>query len=99
MSQTHLAQLPEDLQRELFTIFRLEIRYDHRTNTALIRITLTGDTIEGIATMTELLSTPTTQAGGRSLDLRACAADLMRAPGRIRTCGTRFRRAATRRAR
>ncbi|MEO3810723.1 recombinase family protein [Sphaerisporangium sp. B11E5] len=98
MLQTHLAMLPEDLQRELFTIFRLEIRYDHQTDTALIKMTLTDDTVEGIATMTEMLTTQSAQVDRNGPERRACAADLMRAPGRIRTCGTRFRRARAKRS-
>ncbi len=90
MLQAKLAELPEELQRELFTAFRLEIRYDVRLGVALIRITLDYETIEGVAEMAEELP------GNENRHLPeagACAEDLVSAPGRIRTCGTRFRRA------
>ncbi len=88
--QTRLADLPEALQRELFSAFRLEIRYDAGTGTALIRITLDGDTIGEVAAMAEQLPG---NENRHLLNASACVEDLVRAPGRIRTCGTRFRRA------
>ncbi len=90
MLQAKLAELPEELQRELFTAFRLEIRYDARLGVALIRITLDHETIEGVAAMAEELPG---NENRRLPETGACAEDLVSAPGRIRTCGTRFRRA------
>ncbi|MGI5154386.1 hypothetical protein [Microbispora sp. CA-102843] len=90
MLQTKLAELPEELQRELFTAFRLEIRYDACLGVALIRITLDHETIEGAAAMAEELPG---NENRRLPETGACAEDLMSAPGRIRTCGTRFRSA------
>ncbi|MBP2705892.1 hypothetical protein JOL79_18965 [Microbispora sp. RL4-1S] len=43
-----LADAPEELQRELFEVFHLEVRYDARANTALIRVTLDSDTVSDI---------------------------------------------------
>ncbi|WP_407921529.1 recombinase family protein [Actinomadura soli] len=42
----HLDTIPEALQRKLFEAFRLQIRYDWRTNVADCRITLTASTIQ-----------------------------------------------------
>ncbi len=90
MLQARVADLPETLQRELFTVFQLEIRYDDSVGVAVIRVTLDNDTIEGVAMMSEQL--PGNEKG-HPRDASASAEDLLRAPGRIRTCGTRFRRA------
>ncbi len=46
MLQAKLAELPEELQRELFMALHLEICYDARLGVALIRITLDYETIE-----------------------------------------------------
>ncbi|WP_182903747.1 hypothetical protein [Microbispora sp. H10830] len=68
MLQTKLAELPEELQRELLTAFRLEIRYDARLGVALIRITLDHETIEGVtARAEELPGNEQAPAGGRHL--------------------------------
>ncbi|MEV6157925.1 recombinase family protein [Nonomuraea sp. NPDC052129] len=47
----NLAHAPEELQRELFEVFKLEIRYDARTNLATIRVTLDSDTIGHLMTV------------------------------------------------
>ncbi|MFB9629377.1 hypothetical protein [Nonomuraea helvata] len=52
-----LANAPEELQRELFEVFNLEIRYDARTNVATIRVTLDGDTMDHLVTVSERLVT------------------------------------------
>ncbi len=88
MLQTKLAELPEELQRELFTAFHLEIRHDAGRWVALIRITLDHETIKGVAAMAEELPG---NENRRLPEAGACAEDLVSAPGRIRTCGTRFR--------
>ncbi len=90
--QTRLADLPVALQRKLFAAFHLEIRYDHRIRIALIRVTLDAETIEGVAAMAEHVPD---NENSRPLDAGGCAEVLLRAPGMIRTCDTRFRRAET----
>ncbi|WP_433431986.1 recombinase family protein [Nonomuraea sp. CA-141351] len=89
MLQTGIAELPEELQRKLFEVFHLEIRYNDSVGIALIRVALDHDTIEGVAAMAEHIPG---NENKRPLAACACAEDLERAPGRIRTCGTRFRR-------
>lgn len=41
-----LDRMPEKIARDMFEAFRLEIRYDHRINTADCQITLTGAAIQ-----------------------------------------------------
>ncbi|MGV9380020.1 hypothetical protein ACWDRB_29655 [Nonomuraea sp. NPDC003707] len=89
MLQTRIAELPEELQRKLFAAFHLEIRYNDAVGVALIRVTLDNDTIEGAATMAEEIH------GNEQRHPQVASAgaeDLVRAPSRIRTCGTRCRR-------
>jgi site-specific DNA recombinase len=43
-----LADLPEDITRRLFEALRLEVHYDKQSNTAVCRITLTGETIPAV---------------------------------------------------
>lgn len=73
-----LAELPEELQREVFTAFRLEILYDARLGVALIRITLHHETIKGVAAMAEELRGNEPR---RLPEAGACAEDLVSAPG------------------
>jgi hypothetical protein len=44
--------MPEELQRRLYDAFGLEIRYNPDGHQATIRITLSADTIDGVATTT-----------------------------------------------
>ena len=87
--EVDLAEVPEPVLWRLFEAFRLEIRYDKRTDTADCRITLTGTAIDmlGAAAAEALpegtMRTPATMSHSY----------LSSAPGRIRTCDTRFRRA------
>ncbi len=43
-----LADLPEAITRRLFEALRLEVHYDKQSNTAVCRITLTGETIPAV---------------------------------------------------
>ncbi|WP_199565308.1 hypothetical protein [Spongiactinospora rosea] len=81
MLRTSLGSIPPELQRELFQAFRLEIRYDDRTNVAVLNMTLDSDTIEGVASMAEAIQT---DQNGR-LQEAPEDVDLKRAPCRIRT--------------
>ena len=77
------AAIPADVQRDLFNALQLEIRYDRTTNTARGQITLVDDTIARIPVAA------TTRPNVCGTVNRTIA---VRAPGRIRTCGTRFRK-------
>lgn len=62
-----LDAIPEALQRKLFEAFRLQIRYDWRTNTADCRITLTAATIQAQQRAAqEALTTPQPDPGDRA---------------------------------
>ncbi|WP_253874757.1 recombinase family protein [Actinomadura rupiterrae] len=86
-----ISLLPDEITRKLFDVFRLEVSFDKRTRIAHCRVTLAGTTIEDQARVAhEVMSasarTHTARAGGRAGGSYQCGA-----PGRIRTCGTRFR--------
>ncbi|MFD7282857.1 hypothetical protein ACFV80_39130 [Streptomyces sp. NPDC059862] len=50
-----MTDMPDALSRRLFETLRLEIRYDHRTEPATCRVTLTSGSIDAIADMADLL--------------------------------------------
>jgi site-specific DNA recombinase len=92
-----LAGLPEDLQRQLFDAFHLQIRYHQPTNRATLRVTINGDTSRQL---TELSPVPSDDGDPRDAGQRtptpprATAAgteafsDAMSAPNGIRTRAT-----------
>jgi site-specific DNA recombinase len=89
--QRRLAELPERLQRQLFDVFHLEIHYDAHEHTATIRVTMSEDTIDGIAHTSGQLIGPQTpendsQSSPTTKPTIHPVADLVRAPCRIRTC-------------
>ena len=99
--QQRLADLPEQRQRELYDVFHLEVHYDIHEHTALVRVTMSEDTIDGVARTAENLvssgrgmpgNNNRRQPPGRAKPANAPFADVVGAPGRIRTCGTRFRK-------
>lgn len=55
VTSVDLTAAPDALSRRLFEILRLEIRYDHRTELAVCRVTLTGGSITAIADTAGLL--------------------------------------------
>ncbi|MWA07405.1 recombinase family protein [Actinomadura sp. LD22] len=86
--EVDLAEVPEPVLWRLFEAFRLEIRYDKRTDTADCRITLTGAAIDMLgAAAAEALPEGTMRPPATTPH-----SYLSSAPGRIRTCDTRFRR-------
>lgn len=90
--RARLHQVPEELQRRLFDAFGLEIHYHPDHGTALIRVTLSDDTIHTIATTTQHVTAdhPTTTDNNENRPpLRKTGnshVDAVRAPCRIRTC-------------
>jgi site-specific DNA recombinase len=96
--RTCLSELPEDRQRRLYDVFGLEIRYHPDDHAVTIRVTLSDDTIDSVMTSRRTIEkpmsdgrqkrtpTPPTSEGNRC-HRRRCAV----CPGRIGTCGTRFR--------
>lgn len=48
-----LDRLPEELLRELFDVFRLQVRYDKTTHTATCTVTLTGETVDIASTVSD----------------------------------------------
>ncbi len=94
--QVDLARLPEDQQRRIYDAFHLDIRYNAITKEVAIRVTITGDTAPTLAATVEAIidqhpetRKPGTGAAAPVPGKSVC--DALRAPGRIRTCGTRFR--------
>jgi hypothetical protein len=91
-----LARLPEDLERELFAGFQLQVRYHQPTRRVTLRVTIGGDAIPRLTATSEaimakrgLLSGRSKQqgppaasavGGPRSFSLAGCA------PGQARTC-------------
>jgi hypothetical protein len=53
VGQIDLAELPDELSRQLFEALRLEIRYNPSTQVATCRITLIGLTIDVVARTTQ----------------------------------------------
>jgi hypothetical protein len=44
-----LSDLPEDLERDLWATFHLQVRYHHPTRTATIRVTIDDHTVHQLA--------------------------------------------------
>jgi len=97
ITRVEVDQLPEELARELFEALRLEIHYNKTTNQARCRITLAGSTLAAAQAAGERTASAT-RTGPVELDppgepdnarfgSHPCGA-----PGRIRTCDTRFRK-------
>ncbi|WP_255375868.1 zinc ribbon domain-containing protein [Saccharomonospora sp. CUA-673] len=95
----NLAHAPEALLRRLFETTQLTVALNGDTDEVTITIKLPADDLPHIAqaaeriteTMPSTHNTPAQPAGAGSVDA-------VRAPGRIRTCDTRFRRELIRRA-
>jgi site-specific DNA recombinase len=49
VTSVDLADMPDEISRQLFEALRLEIRYDFTTHVATCEITLSGDTIDAVA--------------------------------------------------
>jgi hypothetical protein len=45
MLDADMSELPEDLQRELFDSFQLQVRYDQAAHRVTLRVTISGDTL------------------------------------------------------
>ena len=58
VSPVDLSELPDDISRRLFEALRLEISFDHEHERVTFRITLSGDTIDVVAPMTEAVVLP-----------------------------------------
>ncbi|MBI1758793.1 MAG: recombinase family protein [Actinobacteria bacterium] len=91
------TRLPEDHQRRLYDAFHLDLRYNAHTRELRIRATITRDTAPTIATTINTLTSdhphtqpPATETTRSVPGGPGC--DALRAPGRIRTCDTRFRK-------
>jgi site-specific DNA recombinase len=98
-----LARLPEDIEREMFDAFQLQVRYHQPTRRVTLRVTIDGEALPRTTTasrrLTHRTGTPSTRSqdakgprtatavrGPKDFSLAVCA------PGRIRTCDTRFRK-------
>jgi hypothetical protein len=92
-----LTQLPEDVQRQLYDAFHLQIRYHHGQRRVTIRITINAATVHALA---DSVATAVGAATPRPHPAGACA-DLARTPGgtrtRTRTSGLRLAGSITRR--
>jgi len=92
--QTRLSEAPERLQRELYDAFQLEIHYNPGGNTALIRVSMADDNIDGLTRTGEAIAAAQTktqtdsnagQHTGTGFPGAPSAADLVCAPNGIRT--------------
>lgn len=61
-----LGQLPEELQRQLYDAFQLQIRYNKPRHDALIRVTIREDTVHTLNAATSATSSPANLRGRRS---------------------------------
>ncbi len=105
----HLTRAPDVLQRDLYEAFGIKIVYDHTGKHVTIYATLTEETLPDAAIAAAPLTPATTpetgpvpppahRGGGTGQpgtpwETATTVAHVLRAPGRIRTCDTRFRRA------
>jgi site-specific DNA recombinase len=82
-----LAQAPEPLLRSLFEITNLSVRLHPDSDEVTLRIRLPADELSQITHAAERITNtmPTAQELPGQRDPGACA-DVVRAPGRIRTC-------------
>jgi site-specific DNA recombinase len=104
MADIDLTLLPDEQQRHLYDAFHLEVRYDLPSDSVILRVTIEAETApavaNAVATAINALAKPTapdTQKPGAGADEAPTPGragwDVLSAPGRIRTCDTRFRRA------
>ena len=100
ISQINLAELPDQLTRQLFEALRLEIHYNHETRIATCRVTLIGETVVAVGnTAREATMIPFPNRNGTideedntMTNQRALQVDgLCGAPGAIRTASARNR--------
>ncbi len=84
-----LWEIPENLRRELFDSFNLQVRYRYVEHEVVVRVTVKESAMEAVRELTNKIAGPSCDgpAKGRRISPVLCA------PGRIRTCDTRFRRA------
>jgi len=67
-----LADMPDQISRQLFEALRLEIRYDFTTHVATCQITLSGDTIDPVArTSQEAVASPPQRCRNTHADIKA----------------------------
>jgi site-specific DNA recombinase len=92
--QARLSEMPERLQRELYDAFQLEIHYNPGDNTALIRVSMADDNIDGLTRTGEAIAAAQTktqtdsnagQHTGTGFPGAPSAADLVCAPNGVRT--------------
>ncbi|MBO2464453.1 hypothetical protein J4709_43470 [Actinomadura sp. LCR2-06] len=87
LGEVDLTRAPEPVLRRLFEAFRLEISYDKRSGIADCKVTLTGAAIDQQGRIAADVMAEARAGGGGA----APVSRLFGAPGRIRTCDTRFR--------
>jgi site-specific DNA recombinase len=93
--EADLARLPEDIERELFDAFQLQIRYHQPTRRITLRVTIDGEALPKMTTVTQRITHRTTAPRGRGQDANRPRTDAVRglrsrslavcAPGAIRT--------------
>ncbi len=95
-----LALVPEEIQRRLYDAFGLEVRYSRPREEVTLRVTIPGNMVDGLASVTRSLdpwnkkSGPRTEVrepdhgtqDGQAGQNRQIRSHLLGAPGRIRTC-------------
>lgn len=90
-----LDELPEDLQRRLYDAFQLQVRYNKPRHEARIRVTIREDTARTFAKAASVVTAGESDISprrSRRSHASTKVSHVLGAPGRIRTCGTRFRK-------
>jgi hypothetical protein len=99
LMEADLERLPEDMERELFDGFQLQVRYHQPTRRVTLRVTIDGDAVPRLISVSQAIMQ---RAGSHAIQLRnrerpptALAVGGPRsfslagsAPGRIRTCAS-----------
>jgi hypothetical protein len=75
--------LPEQLQRQLYDAFQLQVRYNRPRHEATIRVTLRAEALPGLEQMVRDAADRCGESGAASAGIRS---HVLSAPSRIRTC-------------
>ena len=86
--EAELSLAPENVLRPLFDAFRLEVRYSRPSNHCTIRVTISDDSLDSLVAAIEQIGKEGPEDGVRPPSV----SHVVRAPGRIRTCGLSLRR-------
>jgi site-specific DNA recombinase len=89
VTTVEMSDLPESILRPLFEAFRLEVHYARPTNHCTLRVAISEDAVDSIPLAID--NSPVTCPRSH-VRRRSTGSHVVGAPGRIRTCDTRFRK-------